>query len=211
MSVRRAHASGFTLIELLVAITIFAIIAALAYGGLDSVIRQREKNTEAMQQIRTVQLAVTIMERDFSQLEPRTVRDALQGAPLPAFIGGPENLPQVEFTRGGWSNPLAEVRSTQQRVAYELDNGKLTRLSWSELDRTSNAEPLKQVLLTGVTAFSMRYMDSNGQWQDQWPPLNTNANQFLARLPRAVEVKLTVKGWGEFTRLFEAHFNEDGS
>ncbi|MGH8401628.1 MAG: type II secretion system minor pseudopilin GspJ [Gammaproteobacteria bacterium] len=138
---RSRRSNGFTLIELLVAIAIFAIIAAIAYGGLDSVIHQREQTAAAMQQVRAVQLAVTIMDRDFSQLEPRTIRDALQGTPLPAFIGNPQNLPQVEFTHGGWSNPLAEVRSTQQRVAYELDDGKLLRLSWTELDRATQAEP----------------------------------------------------------------------
>jgi general secretion pathway protein J len=203
--------SGFTLIELLVAIAIFAIIAALAYGGFSSVVRQREQTTDAMQQVRTLQLAVTIMERDFSQLEPRTIRDSLQGTPLPAFVGGPQNVPQIEFTRGGWSNPLAEVRSTQQRIAYELDNEKLVRLSWTELDRAGQAEPLKQTLLTGVTAFTLRYMDGNGQWQEQWPPLNTSANLYLERLPLAVEIKLTLKDRGEFTRLIEVHRNDDGS
>jgi general secretion pathway protein J len=209
MLVRRS--GGFTLIELLVAIAIFAIIAALAYGGLDSVVNQRRKTAAAMQQLRTMQLAITIMERDFGQLVPRTIRDSLQGMPLPAIMGNPQNLPQVEFTRGGWSNPLAEVRSTQQRVAYELDNGNLLRLSWTELDRVDQTQPLKQTLLTDVTAFSLRYMDGNGQWQEQWPPLNTSANLYLARLPRAVEIKLTLKDRGEFTRLIEVHRNDDGS
>lgn len=209
MLVRRS--GGFTLIELLVAIAIFAIIAALAYGGLDSVVNQRRKTAAAMQQLRTMQLAITIMERDFDQLVPRTIRDSLQGMPLPAIMGNPQNLPQVEFTRGGWSNPLAEVRSTQQRVAYELDNGNLLRLSWTELDRVDQTQPLKQTLLTDVTAFSLRYMDGNGQWQEQWPPLNTSANLYLARLPRAVEIKLTLKDRGEFTRLIEVHRNDDGS
>lgn len=203
---------GFTLIELLVAIAIFAIIAVLAYGGFDSVVHQREQTSAAMKRVQTLQLAVTIMQRDFSQLEPRPVRDALQGAPLPAFIGNPENVPQVEFTRGGWTNPLADVRSTQQRVAYELDNDKLLRLSWTELDRgTTQTDPLKQTLLTGVTAFSLRYMDASGQWLDQWPPLNANADLYLARIPRAVEIKFTLKDGGEFTRLIEVHRNDDAN
>ncbi|HET7922782.1 MAG TPA: type II secretion system minor pseudopilin GspJ [Gammaproteobacteria bacterium] len=208
---RRRSSRGFTLIELLVAIAIFAVIAALAYGGLDGVVRQREQTTAAMQQLRSVQLAVSIMARDFSQLVPRSIRGALQGTPLSAFSGAPQNLPQVEFTRGGWSNPLAEVRSTQQRVAYQLDNGTLLRLSWTELDRASQNPPLKQELLTGVTTLSFRYMDGNGQWQEQWPPLNSNPNQYLTRLPRAVEIKLNLKDLGELTRMIEVHRNADGS
>lgn len=206
-----SRARGFTLIELLVAIAIFAIVAALAYGGLDGVIRQREITVAAMRQLRDTQLALTIMARDFSQLEPRSIRGALQGAPLPAFSGAPQNLPRVAFTRGGWSNPLAEVRSTQQRVAYELDDGKLLRLSWTELDRSSQTQPLKQTLLSDVRAFSLRYMDVNGAWQDQWPPLNSNPNLYLTRLPRAIEIKLTLKDRGEFTRLIAVHRNDDGN
>ncbi|MGH8370766.1 MAG: type II secretion system protein GspJ, partial [Gammaproteobacteria bacterium] len=92
-----------------------------------------------------------------------------------------------------------------------LDDGKLLRLSWTELDRATQAEPSKQTLLTDVTAFSLRYMDASGQWQEQWPPLNTNPNLYLERLPRAVEIKLTLKDWGEFTRLVEVHRNDDAN
>lgn len=207
----RRRICGFTLIEMLVALAIFAIIAALAYGGLNRVIRQREQTTAAMQHVRDLQLAMSIMQRDFEQLEPRSVRDALQGNPRPALVGNPQNIPLVEFTRGGWSNPLAEVRSTQQRVAYQLDDGKLQRLSWTELDHAAQADPLKQTLMTGVTAFSLRYMQSDGQWLDQWPPLNVSSNQFLDRVPVAVEIKFTLKDWGEYTRIFEGHRNDDGN
>jgi len=183
----------------------------LAYGGLNRVIRQREQTTAAMQHLRHMQLAMSIMQRDFEQLEPRTVRDAMQGNPLPALTGNPQNIPLVQFTRGGWSNPLAEIRSTQQRVAYELNDGKLQRLSWTELDHATQAKPLKQTLLTGVTAFTLRYMGSNGQWLDQWPPLTVTSNQYLDRLPNAVEIKLTLKDWGDYTRIFEGHHNDDGN
>ena len=34
------HRAGFTLIELLIAIAVFVVMAAMAYGGLSSVIRR---------------------------------------------------------------------------------------------------------------------------------------------------------------------------
>lgn len=197
------HARGFTLVELLVAVAIFAVIAALAYGGLESVIRQSEHNTDAMSQLRRMQQALTIVARDFSQLQPRTIRDPLGGSPLAAFASTPQNLPQTEFTRGGWMNPLADVRSTEERVAYQLDDGKLVRLAWPELDRTVETQPVKQTLLPDVTAFDLRFMNSDGQWQDQWPPLNTDASAYLVQRPRAVEIRMTVKNLGQITRIIE--------
>ena len=37
------RARGFTLIEMLVAVAIFAVLAVLAYAGLDAVLRQRSE------------------------------------------------------------------------------------------------------------------------------------------------------------------------
>ncbi len=194
---------GFTLIELLVAVAIFAVIAALAYGGLDSVIRQREQTSSVMNRLRIVQQAFAIMARDFSQLEPRPVRDPLGETPLAAFLSTPQNLPPVSFTRGGWSNPLADVRSTEERIAYQLDDDKLVRLSWPELDNPAQAPPTKQELLTEVSAFDLQFMDSSGQWQTQWPPLNADTNNYLAQVPQAVEISVTLKDWGRITRIIE--------
>ncbi|MGA9851560.1 MAG: type II secretion system minor pseudopilin GspJ [Gammaproteobacteria bacterium] len=199
----KQRVSGFTLIELLVAVAIFAVIAVLAYGGLDSVIRQREQTSAIMNRLRVLQQAMSILTQDFSQLEPRPVRDPLGSTPLAAFISTPQNQPPLAFTRGGWSNPLADVRSTEERVAYQLDNGKLERLSWPELDAAPQTQPTQQVLLTNVTEFDLSFMDDNGQWQEQWPPLNAVTSAYLAQLPRAVEVKITLKDLGRLTRIIE--------
>lgn len=198
---RRAH--GFTLIEILVAMVIVAVIGVLAYGGLQGLIREREQTATSMQRLRLVQQALAIMTRDLSQLEPRPVRDPLGGMPLAAFLSTPQNQPSLVFTRGGWSNPLADVRSTEERVAYQLDNDQLLRLSWPELDVPAQTEPVRQVLLTDVTQFDLRFMDGSGTWQNQWPPLNVNSAAYLAQLPRAVEIDVTLKDLGRITRLVE--------
>ncbi|MGH8363532.1 MAG: PulJ/GspJ family protein, partial [Gammaproteobacteria bacterium] len=78
------HAHGFTLIEILVAMVIVAVIGVLAYGGLHGLIREREQTATRMQRLRLVQQAFAIMTHDFSQLEPRPVRDPLGGTPLAA-------------------------------------------------------------------------------------------------------------------------------
>lgn len=199
----KQRAGGFTLIEILVAMVIVAVIGVLAYGGLHGLIREREQTAASMDRLRLVQQAFAIMTRDFSQLEPRPVRDPLGGTPLAAFISTPQNQPPLVFTRGGWGNPLADVRSTEERVAYQLDNDQLLRLSWPELDVPAQTQPVKQVLLANVTQFDLRFMDSTGEWQTQWPPLNANSAAYLAQLPRAVEIDVTLKDLGRITRIVQ--------
>lgn len=198
---RRPAARGFTLIEILVAVVIVAIIGVLAYGGLHGVINAQEQTSARMQRLQHLQQAFAIMTRDFSQLEPRAVRDPLGGTQLAAFLSSPQNQPPLIFTRGGWGNPLADARSTEERVAYELDNGELQRLTWPELDVPSQSLPVKQTLLTNVTAFDVRFMDETGQWQTQWPPLNAPGTAYITKLPRAVEIAVTLKDLGRITRI----------
>lgn len=209
----RKRASGFTLIELLVAMAIFAIMAAIAYGGLDGVIKQRARNGDAMKRLRQVQLAIDIMSRDFEQLAPRPVRDGL-GGNLPPLVAGPQDVPPISFTRGGWSNPLGAGRSTQERVAYSLEDGKLMRSFWPELDGSISGDPVKQELLPDVTSVHIQYADPSMSYQDVWPPLpngqagttgatSTNAAVSTGQLPVAVSITLTLKDWGDITRIVE--------
>ena len=199
--------AGFTLIELLVAVSIFAIMASIAYTGLDGVIQQRSRNAEVMKRLRQVQLAMDIMSRDFGQLAPRPVRDGL-GSSQPPLIAGPQNVPPISFTRGGWSNPLGTTRSTQERVAYSLEDGKLMRSFWPELDGSISGDPVKQVLLPDVSSIKIGYADSSMNYQDVWPPtaqggVGQPGAPAPSQLPVAVSITLTLKDWGDVTRIVE--------
>lgn len=201
------RAFGFTLIEVLVAVAITGFIMSIAYGGLNSVRRQSTQNEANMKRLRQVQLAMDIMTRDFSQLTPRTVRDGLGGF-SPALAAGPDNVPPILFTRGGWANPLGSVRSTQERVAYSLEDGKLMRSYWPELDGMAQVVPQKQALLSDVTSLKVLYADTSGQFQVLWPvtsALLTTGTQTGndTTLPAAVSITLTLKDLGDITRIVE--------
>jgi len=204
------RARGFTLIELLVALSITALIIAMGYGGLNSVVRQRERNGETTKRLRQVQLAMDIMTRDFAQLEPRPVRDGLGGI-QPPLLAGPQNVPPIVFTRGGWSNPLGVTRSTEERVAYSLEDGKLMRSWWPELDGQAQVVPSKEPLLNDVSSIKIQYMDAASKsFQDVWPPiLAASAASATAvasaqdALPIAVSITVTLKDLGDVTRIVE--------
>ena len=66
---------GFTLLELLVALSIFAIVAVLAYGGLGTVLDQRILTEESAERLADLQKTYLIVQRDIEQLVPRAIRD----------------------------------------------------------------------------------------------------------------------------------------
>ncbi len=202
--IRSSH-SGFTLLELLIAIAIFAVVGVLAMSGYNELLMQRERAAQTMARARAVQRAVTRVTQDFEQLEPRPVRDATAATVNPALYLNAAGTHVVELTRAGWSNPAGVSRATLQRVGYRLQDGKLYRDYWTVLDRTLSATPVEAVLVDKVTAFSLRFMDRNRQWQTTWPPSSVGGtgNARARSLPLAVEITLTLEDWGELKRIVE--------
>lgn len=199
---------GFTLLELLIASIIFAIMAIMAYGGLDNVISNSQASKQALKRLQQIQQTVSVLNRDFRQLIPRPIRDEF-GNTQPYLSAGNNIDYLVEFSRGGRVNPGGLLRSTLLRVAYRFDEEALVRLQWPQLDRTQEQEPKKTTLIDNLEEVSIRFMDPTGEWQEQWPPLNatpTNAPGGIAVAkthPLAIEIILQLKDWGEIRRLYQ--------
>lgn len=198
---------GFTLLEMLVAIAIFAVVAALAYGGLSAITRQKEITNAAQQRLTEVRRAVMLMERDIFQIQPRPVREAYQGDVQPAVRGGVSGFLPLEFTRGGWRNPAALPRSTLQRVAWRIEDGKLQRLSWTALDQAQDSQPQVLDVLDDARELSVRFLDWNRDWQEQWPPLESGTEEAPVDpnrlLPAAIEVTITLSNDNRIRRVVE--------
>jgi general secretion pathway protein J len=199
ISAGATHCCGFTLLELLVALAIFAVLSAMAYGGLNSVMRSRQGVEVKAQRLADVQTALTIMERDLEQTLPRAVRDQY-GDPTKIFQVSSYGDYKLEFTRAGWNNPFPSekrIRSLMQRVAYGVKENQLLRTYWFDLDRGYESPSFETVLLDKVKAMDLRFVDQELEWQNDWPVLGSKQV-----LPNAVEVTLDVEGLGHITRLF---------
>lgn len=200
-SARRSQ--GFTLLEVLVVVAIFAIFAVLAYGGLDAVLKTRAAVERGQQQLAQVQKAYIRLRDDFQQVQARAVRDNY-GDLRPALLANNDGL--VELTRGGWRNPLFLPRSTLQRVAYTLEDDGLHRRIWRQLDRAQDDQPQDSLLLAGVGKLEWRFLDPQGQWQNQWPPLNAvqdpNAPAQPPAPPVAAELTLQTRDFSSLRFLF---------
>jgi general secretion pathway protein J len=194
---------GFTLLELLIAVSVFAIMAVMAYGGLSNVISNSTSSEKSLERLHQVQLAMLKISRDFNQLSKRSIRDEYGNSTnyLMTGQGKGQGLDTIiEFSRGGRPNPAELLRSHLQRVAYKLEDNTLTRLDWKHLDRAQQSEPHEAVLLDDVDSVELRYLDSDNQWHPEWPPLNEPGSSGLTLV--AIEFKLVLKDWGELVRLY---------
>jgi len=198
-------ASGFTLLELLVALTIFAIVAVLAYGGLNQILKADAQLRAQQARLAAVQWVFSQMSQDFSQHLGREARDEF-GDRLPALQGSHN---QVQFSRAGWANPLQQPRSQLQRVEWTLAQQQLSRAYWLSVDRARDALPQRAVLLEPVTALRLRYFDNRQQWHEVWPPLRVlnTAGRELPPSLAGVEVVLDLPDWGPLRRIFEVPLN----
>lgn len=198
----KAGQRGFTLIEILVALVVLAVLAVAAYGGLDSIMATRKQSQAQDREFGRLQLAMATLTRDLEQASTRPVRYA-SGDHAPAMQGGAHDVPALAFTHAGLPNPLMEPRSGLERVAYEVDDGKLVRLFFPVLDQVLEMTPERQVLLPGVNGFGVRFLDGSDTWQQNWPPLNAASQASVRSDPVAVEITLDTKRWGAITRLVE--------
>jgi len=191
--------NGFTLIELLVALAIFAIMAVASYRGLSVMLDARERLDLENRKWRGVALFFARLENDLGSVLDRPVRGS-DDLVLPALSGKAAAVAQDEaqlaFTRSGYS-AQSGVLSAPQRVGYRLRGETLELLSWPVLDQAPRSRPDAGQALQGVTRFELRYLDHNGGWQQQWPPVVPDAG-----LPAAVEVRIRLRSGEEVQRVF---------
>ncbi len=193
---------GFTLLELLVAVAIFALLGVGSYRLLATTIATRDAAQQHDAALMQLQKAMTTLNRDISQAIARPVRNEY-GDAVAALILKNNSL---DLTRTGWPNPLQQARSQLQRIHYELNaKGELVRLSWSQLDRERGAKPQQSILLKNIDTMQIKVYSANGGLVQEWPAFQsqaTNNAAALSELPRAIEITVNVKPWGEIRRYF---------
>lgn len=221
---------GFTLIEVLVAMAITAVVAVMAYYGIDSAIRLSQAAEQETDYLRQVNRAFDVIGKDLRQIIGRQVRDPNGEGHLSALILDNEQEERLQFTRLGWTNPEPRrfQRSQLQRVHYRYEDEKLIRVSWQMLDAYLDSKEQQVTLLENVTDLSIRVLQQADvsqlqqgslgsnvtinftgsahaeEWEEVWPPTSDiGIVQASSVLPVAIEVKLTLQSWGEIRRLFE--------
>lgn len=146
---------GFTLVEVLVALFIMAVLAGLAWKGVDALVRTRDGSKAAAEAVLRQSTVLAQWERDLSQVQDTAVVPAL------AFDGGSLRLTRrvanglqfVVWTRQGdqlwrWASP------TVTRV-NELTEAYTRGQQWASISGEALA------MLDGVSEMQVYYFRSN--------------------------------------------------
>jgi len=189
---------GYTLIEILIALFIFAILAVIVSIGLSSVLETRDSSQMHVQRLAEIQMAMSVMERDLSQIIVREVLNEAGEVEESLYETAENGNQRIAFTRAGYVNPLSRYnRSTLQRVEYYLEGGDLIRENWESLDRVANSESQTRVLLSRVSELNWKFLDDNLKFHTLWPPVESLAFE----IPKGIELEINLEDWGLIKRL----------
>jgi len=199
--------SGFTLLELLVAISIFAVMSVMVFGGLREILNIRSDTDKYTERLTELQLAFMHFSRDARQLVNRSVRGEY-GDDLNVLQSNDIGQYKLELTRAGYPNPAGLQRSELQRVAYGLEEDKLYRYQWNILDRAEDTKPTRMLVLNKMSAMNFRFLQAasatnnaqGDEWLTAWPPQSNGGT--TTEFPKVIEVTFELEDWGRFTRIF---------
>jgi general secretion pathway protein J len=160
----RTRARGFTLLELLVAISVLSIVSVIAWRGLDSLVRTRERLEPEATDVRALLTTFGQMERDLSQVtNPKFL--GLSQSPVVVSVAGGSTLLQLARIAPATTDRPTEV----QTVFYRVVDGTLTRQATAALPgfQTIPTDRLETArLLTNVRSLYVRTWSPNGGWVD---------------------------------------------
>jgi general secretion pathway protein J len=180
---------------MLIAVSIFALMGVVAFTGLSQMTRTGQAVADANDRLSELQFAVVYFNRDWTQVSPRKIRNQYGDEESNIVISDGV----ISFTRSGWSNLLGRTRSNLQRVQYLVIDNQLVRRHWRSLDQGVGELPLQSVLLDGVEAMEVEFIDAQGEPIRSWPLESAND----AGDPIVLAFRLDLTDIGEITRILE--------
>jgi len=169
-----AATAGFTLIEVLVALAIMAVLAGLAWRGLDGMLRARESTQAAVEKTARLNTILAQWEQDLQALHDSGAVPALtfDGQTLRLTRTGGDGVVLVAWALRGerwqrWtSQPVTNVPALQE--------------AWLRSQQLLGNEPQQVLLLTGVSEWQIYFYRGNS-----WSNPQSTGNIVAAAPPAA--------------------------
>jgi general secretion pathway protein J len=190
---------GFTLIELLIAITILAILSAMAYGGLGSVLKNHEILSAQQESFTQLTQLITQLQKEIRHIVPRPVHDKYSTF-IPALKLENGTTVLFSFTRAGIPNPSGRQKNSLQRIDYIFSNKTLKKQIWLTIDRNNSDAYSEEIISSNLDNFKIELLGFDGAVYQQWPLSKTDPIDIL---PKAIRFTLASKEAGEISRLVE--------
>jgi general secretion pathway protein J len=169
---------------MLLAVGVFALVAAIAYGGLAHIVKQQSHLQQKSSRSFELQTAVALITRELQQALPRASWSKENG--IEAAMIATNRPARITFWRQ--TDQLDSATISLLQISYELIGDTLWRVErplWSA-DQT----PQRFALLRQVTSLQWRFLDKERVWNGQWPPQNLA----LTSMPAAIELHISSTG-----------------
>jgi general secretion pathway protein J len=169
--------SGFTLVEVLVALLIMAVMATMAWQGVDGIVRARSASEGQVDRLLRLNTVLAQWEQDLGAIEDTDIVPAL------AFDGS-----TLRLTR--------RSEAGVQLVAWSLHAGTLTRWLGPQVRATHELQEawLRSLQLNGNEPQQLHAVQGVAQWQvyffrgNAWSNAQSSADIDQARVPVAPAV-----------------------
>lgn len=198
---------GFTLMEVLIALAIFALIGAASARLLRDAVTQSQSLTEREAALAALVRTNFQLEQDIQQFSLRPVRDRF-GDALPALEvqSGLLSLTRVGRRSPETLAPKSLAEGALQRIAWQVEDGKLTRRYWPVVDVLPDTEAAAVDYGLDADAFVCEVLGTDGQSYSQWPvDAQRLASQAIAEDPpeaEALRCRLETEFWGPTLERF---------
>jgi general secretion pathway protein J len=153
---RVRRATGFTLIEVLVALVILGVVAAMAWRGVDGIVRARDLSEQRLEQQLRLQSVIAQWETDLAEVQDSGVVPALQwdGASLRLTRRSAQGLQLVVWAlRGNGLTRWASEPVTRSAALQEV---------WMRSQQLLGNEAGQLRALGGIAAAQLYFWRNNG-------------------------------------------------